>query len=61
MRPDLMPLAVQLVEVLRAARFVMDNGEAADTLPGTAAALVAVALGMAEELTDELDAMEQAA
>ena len=59
--PDLVQRAVALSEVLRAARFFMDNSEAADTLPGTAAALVAVALGMAEELTDELDAMETAA
>jgi len=59
--PDMVQRAVALSEVLRAARFFMDNCEAAAALPGTAAALVAVALGMAEELADKLDAMETAA
>ena len=61
MTPDLMPLAVRLLEMLRAARFFMESPEAAEAMPGTAAALVAVAENMAGDLTDELDAVEAAA
>lgn len=60
-RSEAMAAAVRLLELVRAVQFFMENEDAADVLPGTAAAMMAIAEDMAGGIVDELDAMETAA